>query len=424
MSGSGDQIGSRTRPYTRLVSSAGGAERRSGVVLPIGLLATATALWIALGPALLAWQGIDARVYLYGGGRVLAGEPVYLGGATYPGSTAVSLFTYPPFAALLFSPLAALPTRLGVALLLVAEVTALVLSVGILLREVARRRGVNEPSRAVTLWVATGALLLYPIVKSLALTQMDLLLLPLVLYDALTPGPRRCRGVLVGLCAAVKLTPAAFALVFLVRGDWRSVARAAGTFVGASALGWLVLPRDSVTYWTQALWDTSRVGPQSYVDNRSWSGVLARLGSDDRGLLMGPTKAAWLAIAVAIALATVSIAWALTQRAEPLLALVTVAVGTLVSAPITWTHHWVWLLPSLVALADLVRRTGCHFARILIGLGVVVFLVPTSWLSGSYHPGWTLLQHLMGAAIPIWGTVTLGYLSVLVRRLPLPPTQT
>ena len=46
----------------------------------------------------------------------------------------------------------------------------------------------------------------------------------LVSLDCLAQSPRWPRGALTGLAAAVKLTPAAFVLFFLMRRDWRAAA--------------------------------------------------------------------------------------------------------------------------------------------------------------------------------------------------------
>ena len=53
-------------------------------------------------------------------------------------------------------------------------------------------------------------------------------------WTACARDPRWPRGALTGLAAAVKLTPAAFVLFFLLRRDWRAAATAAGSFAAAT----------------------------------------------------------------------------------------------------------------------------------------------------------------------------------------------
>ncbi len=71
-------------------------------------------------------------------------------------------------------------------------------------------------------WLLPAALLLEPLRSDLAYGQVDIVLMALVTLDCLTVEPRWPRGVLTGLAAAVKLTPAAFVLFFLLRRDYRA----------------------------------------------------------------------------------------------------------------------------------------------------------------------------------------------------------
>ena len=94
----------------------------------------------------------------------------------------------------------------------------------------------------------------------------------------LLPSLRWGRGILTGLAAAVKLTPAAFILFFLLRGDRRAAATSALTFWAFTAAGFALDWHDSVRYWTTDVFDTSRVGSPSFASNQSLQGVLARAG--------------------------------------------------------------------------------------------------------------------------------------------------
>ena len=119
---------------------------------PVTLL-VATAAAVA-GLAATQRSFVDLAVYQYGGRTVLDGLPLYTSGA--PGSGL--LFTYPPFAALVMTVLAAAPAWLAVAVWTALGVAAL----GVTLWAFAREAG-SVPRAA---WVATacaGALLLDPV---------------------------------------------------------------------------------------------------------------------------------------------------------------------------------------------------------------------------------------------------------------------
>ena len=101
-----------------------------------------------------------------------------------------------------------------------------------------------------TLGVSALALLTEPVQQTLALGQVNLLLMLLVVADLLTPDALRGRtrwwhGIGIGLAAGVKLTPLIFIPYLLLVRRYRQAATAAGVFAATVALGYAVLPRDS-----------------------------------------------------------------------------------------------------------------------------------------------------------------------------------
>ena len=63
--------------------------------------------------------------------------------------------------------------------------------------------------------------------------------------------PRWPRGIGVGIAAAIKLTPGVFVLLFLLRRDQRSVARAGLSFAACTGAAFALAPHDALRYWTQ-----------------------------------------------------------------------------------------------------------------------------------------------------------------------------
>jgi alpha-1,2-mannosyltransferase len=80
-----------------------------------------------------------------------------------------------------------------------------------------RGRSRSRPYRAVALPVS---LLLEPVWETLQFGQLNLRLMALIALDGLVERPRWPRGMLVGIAAAIELTPAAFVLFFLLRKDY------------------------------------------------------------------------------------------------------------------------------------------------------------------------------------------------------------
>jgi len=156
--------------------------------------------------------------------------------------------------------------------------------------------------------------------------------------DCLVRNPRWPRGMLVGVAAAVKLTPAAFVLFFLLRGDRRAAVTALVSFLGATAVGFALNPAGSVRYWTSIVFDPDRIGGVASAANQSVKAFLARLGIE-QGLL-------WLVLA---AVAVVVGAIAMRKARHPVDALCVNAFVVLLASPVSWTHHWVWIVPVLLA---------------------------------------------------------------------------
>lgn len=309
-----------------------------GRLLLLLALAAAVTVFTATVPLLRDW--FDLRVYhgavhswIHGDGRVY---DYRVPGTPYG-------FTYPPFAAVVMSPMALVGLRTAIVTALLLNAAALAVVVRLLSGPDLRRYG----------WYGTGlavcALALFePLRDTFSFGQVNLLLLALVLSDArLLAGGGRSRwarwaGTGIGLAAAVKLTPALFVGLLLLTRRRRAAAVAAGVAVAATGFAAVVAPDASRFYWTRAVWDTARVGRLDYVSNQSLQGVLARLGVESR--------AVW---AVLVVLVLCGWAWRARRAAasddwQGAFAL-TGLTACLVS-PVTWVHHLVWLLPSFAVL--------------------------------------------------------------------------
>ncbi len=367
---------------------------------------------LAFGP-----YRIDLNVYRIGSrawldGRFLYGQlPLTMSGVKLP-------FTYPPLAAVLLSPLALVPMA-------VASVGLTLLSVG-LLAVVLRvslgsmnRVGGQSPAWAsgAVWWLLPPALFLEPVRNNLAYGQINILLMALVAVDCLTPAAatRWPRGCLIGIAAAVKLTPAAFVLYFVVRRDWRSAGAAAASFLVATGAGFLVAWHDSVQYWTKTLFDVSRIGGLSYAANQSILGVLDRLG------LSHPTATlAWAAATVIV----IGAAWRGMSRAlaanQYCLALSLNALAALLISPVSWSHQWVWCVPALLALADATLRHRAAGPAVAAALGIVLFFAGPQWWfpHGHQHElAWSGWQQGVGSAYVFFAAAILIYAALGMPRL-------
>jgi alpha-1,2-mannosyltransferase len=384
---------------------AGQVVRRGAMVLAVLAAAVAILFWLVGRPL-----GLDSSVYRAGALAALHGEPLYTALPFLPPWAAGMPFTYPPPAALLFTPLAWLPPQLFWGVL--AVVSILVLG-----RLLATSIGaaVDGWPRAAVVAVGAGALALEPVWRGIGFGQIDAVLMAMVFVDVLVLPPSRRRGVLVGLAAAVKLTPLIFVLHLLVTGRRADALRELCTFVGLTALSAIVLPADSIRYWTTQvlggpLFSANPATSSAQVANQSLNGLLERLSG----------RAGWaFPVAVVLGLVllavTIPVVRALAARgAHREALLVSAGLGLLVS-PISWTHHWIWVVPLFGLLIGRAAITG-RWSWLAVSCAVF-----TGWFQLVVPHGdnaelrWSFTQFVAGNAYTLTALVVL--MMLLHRRI-------
>jgi alpha-1,2-mannosyltransferase len=312
---------------------------------------TLAAFWVGLGSLLLyavvrhlaQVSMIDMVVYRAEGGAVAHGHDLY--------DLRVTRYllpaTYPPFAAMLFTPTA----WVSVPLLRILVTGANLVLLGAFGYLSALLAGWPKPAMrpALVFLVAGLGVWLEPVFTTLRYGQINLLLGVLVLYDLTRPDRSRSKGVAIGLAAAIKITPGLFAVYLLLSGRIRAAVTAGLSCLATILVGALVLPHASLEFWTGDLYDTSRVGKEYIVDNQSLRGVLDRVlhttHSGTSTLLLSAVVAVFgLTVAVGIHRESGGFDRA---RAWSVLCC---AITALLISPISWTHHWVWCVPLVVLL--------------------------------------------------------------------------
>ncbi|QMU80060.1 DUF2029 domain-containing protein [Streptacidiphilus sp. PB12-B1b] len=325
---------------------------------------TLAALWAALGSLLLYAvvrhlahvSMIDMVVYRAEGGAVAHGHDLYDLRVTQYALPA----TYPPFAAMLFTPTTWIPVDLLRPLVTCANLVLLG-AFGYLSALLA-----DWPRRAmrpalVLLTVGLGVWL-EPVFTTLRYGQINLLIGVLVLYDLTRPDSSRSKGIALGLAAAIKITPGLFAVYLLISGRTRAAVTAGLSCLGTMVIGALVLPHASVEFWTGDLYDTTRVGKEYIVDNQSLRGVL------DRVLHTTHSGTSTLLLSAAVAVLGLTVAVGIHRSAGDLpraraWSVLCCAVTALLISPISWTHHWVWCVPLIVLLcAEAAHERARHRA--------------------------------------------------------------
>ncbi|WP_030588917.1 glycosyltransferase 87 family protein [Streptomyces rimosus] len=407
--------------------------RRPLLMAAVGCAVSFAAFWIVQRLAHVTM--IDLMVYRAEGWTARNGEDLYDMVAT----SANLPNTYPPFAALLFTPL----TLVGVpemrTLATLGNLLLLVAVVHLGLRLAGRPRRIPPLAAAL----AVSALLVWcePVWTTLRYGQINLLLAVLVLWDLTRKDTNRWAGVGIGLAAGIKLTPALFA-VFLAlaglvrgwqrlragagpRGAWnpwlRQAAVACLTFLGTALLSALVLPHDSRRFWTEIIFAADRVGEVEITANQSLRGALARLlHTHDPGLW-------WMAAAAIVAVLGLALAAGALLRGRRAWAAVACAVTALLVSPISWSHHWVWGVPMLILLGSEAMARGGFGSRGgkrwwagTLAMGLLFCSYALWFVPHRYHHHEELHQNggqmLLSGIYPIAGLAFLALIAVLLRR--------
>ncbi len=328
----------------------------------------------------------DFTVYRAAAGRLLA-DP----GDLYQAHDALP-FTYPPFAALLFLPLALVPGWIGASLLLATSLVSL----GVCCDIVTGWLKLEEKAWG---WVLLLMLVSEPVISTLAYGQLNIILAALILTTFTTT--HRSGGLLLGLAIAIKLTPAIFLAPLLLRRSWGRLGYACVAASFAALLGLALLPQQSATYWTSTLFNAERVGGVAYAGNQSLTGMLWRLFGP------GGSSIIWIVLAASV---LAGVAYVNARAATLPVAVLGTAVGGLLVSPVSWTHHWV--LAPIVAM--LIWRFRVRvWSRLLSGAWVAVLVTWTVWwlphgADREYANPWEL-QPVMSAYV-VLGAVSLLFL--------------
>jgi alpha-1,2-mannosyltransferase len=356
----------------------------------MSVLGAASLAWLIVEVWQLTWhqQQLDFSVYVMGAHHLVDGR-------LYTASLGVAPhlpFTYPPVAALVFAPLAALPRSVGQ--LTWAAVNVLSLYAVLVLSLRAVLPGTDRVRLALWALVLLGpSYLLDPVRLTFYFGQVNLVLCALLLAD-LTTTVRVGRwtlphGVLVGVAAAVKLVPLVFVPYLFVTRQVRAAWTAVVAFAVCSLVALALDPAASWAYWTRYATDASRVGNPYYILDQSLQGTLDRLAhrTVPTALVDG------LALVVLVAgIALARWAW---RDSSPFLGVLVCATTGLVVSPITWEHHLVWAVPVLAWLALAADRPA--FGRVwAAAAGAVLWWAPLQHVSSGgtaelHEHGWTLL---------------------------------
>ena len=442
-------------------------------------------------------QHFDVYVYWYALNNWFSGNSLYDWYALpdykmYP-------FTYPPFGAWALSPLTWFDYETAARLMIMAIALQTAVIVALVGRSLGWSWGsafAIAPWAAILVQQC-----LEPFTQSVGFAQVNTAMMALVMIDVAAPPSWKGRGVASGLAAAIKLTPAIAVLIFLLRRQWRSAITMVATSLAVTLLSWVISPGESARFFFNAMWDPQRAGDAYYTSNQNLKGFVARALPENTWSIawaitvaLALVAAVWLCLRIQAAATSVVTPHVIYDDAAPghlnaatpatgatvyaasaalaapagdavelaasdavaapdavatapapvlpenlatlLTATVIMTLGLLVS-PITWSHHWVWGLASVVALiAVALRLKSAPLAAVALVQGALFIMAPHWWFShgqvNELH--WNVAEQLVGSsytlaaiasgvalawALPVQATARLGWNSLRRTNAPI-----
>jgi alpha-1,2-mannosyltransferase len=358
------------------------SRRGSGLLLTAGLVAFAAAIALYVGYAathpMRDWmEPVDLRVYRFGGLIAAHVAPFYHARFSsplyqWPGFGNLK-FTYSPFAALVFTVLTVPSLGTLLKLSIAVNIAALLATIWYTFGGLGFRAG--RARAGSTLLVAAAVFWTEPVLRTLFLGQVELVLMALIMWDMCQPDRRWWKGAGVGIAAGIKLVPLIFIPYLLLTRRYRQAGVAAGTFGGTVALGFIAMPADSRRWWLDGVFaQGTRTGFVGWEGNQSLRGLITRLVGSVAG-----AEPAWLVAAALAVIAGLACAAVLHRAGYPVVGLLTCALTGLLVSPISWDHHWVWIVPAIATAVGYAVRARGTIRWALVGLAATIAALFGAW---------------------------------------------
>jgi alpha-1,2-mannosyltransferase len=354
----------------------------------LGAVVLVAAAWHVINAFLVTypdeiWQ-VDLQVYREAAYSIVNGREVYDWLTDAPQYLP---FTYPPFAAVLGTPLLLAPFRVVGWIWTGVQLGLLWFCTGLAFRAFLERAGAR---RGLLQGAVAGLLVqLQPLQDSIRYGQVNAVLVALCLADLVR---RRegwwPRGSLVGIAAAIKLTPAVFWVHWIVVRRWRVLAASLTAAVAATVGTALYAPSASVAYWTGAVLDPGRLGPNADTANQSLRGLVLRAGVPDGPLV----TLGWAVGVLLVSYAGYRLSARLERVGEPVAVVAAMGMLAFLLSPVSWLHHMWWGVPAIGALLGDGRRTARIAAAVLAGV-VLFSRLPWTGVELRGQAGW---RHVLG----------------------------
>ncbi|MER0093097.1 glycosyltransferase 87 family protein [Corynebacterium sp. KPL2838] len=311
------------------------------------------------GPNAFIWRvPLDLKIYWLAGGEVADGANLY--DNAYIGDLP---FTYPPFAGTLFKWISALADDPLIILWQGGTILALLAVILMVFHE--RGLKLSPFTWVVAILLVLCAPAVEPMYGTLFYGQINVFLMFLVALDVI-PKKWALPGIGIGLAAGLKLTPAFMGLVLLFQRRWWQAVISVLTFAVTVAIGFVTIP-DAGVFWTDAIFNSSRVGEHTNPGAQSIRSVMVRAWGIDGGWM-------WLAaVAVVFVLTCLALRTAMKHKNNSA-AMSIAGISACLVSPFSWYHHWVWIFPLAIVVLISVNQALGKRLRGVIGAQVTALI--------------------------------------------------
>lgn len=236
-------------------------------------------------------------------------------------------FNYPPPFFLAFWWLGFLPFEVAAVIWNLFSLFAFVVTIYLLTR-----------GKHFWLWLLVLTLPFFPLKHNLASGQINTFVLFFSVLGILV------NPIFLGFAASIKLTPAAIAIYFLIRRQWRRLAAFIVSFALFFGLSFLIIPWQSQNLYYFSVFDNAfpLAGKELYY-NQSLLGFLTRTFS-------GPLVV--LASYYVLSILIISLTWWRGRRIVKERLVAAVFCLPLLLSPLVWQHHLVFAVVPLILLAS------------------------------------------------------------------------
>ena len=179
-------------------------------------------------------------------------------------------------------------------------------------------------------------------------------------------------------------------------------------------VGAIVMPSSAWEYWTSTIFDSSRVGSVLYLSNQSINGALTRIVGKG-----GLETALWAAGSIAVVVFGLWTATRLWRRGLEVQAVVATALISLMVSPISWAHHWVWVMVFPAALLLWPRALEPVWVRLwryaIVAVTVAMFVPRLLEIlpgGNNVELRYTGFEEVIAAGYPLIAVAVLAYYAV------------